>query len=312
MFYKKLAVIKPIVTIAICTFNRDFYLEKCLNSLIKYGVDSKPIEVMVINNNSTDNTTIIVERFQSEYKNISYYNEKKVGLSHARNKALAKAKCDIIAFLDDDVKISDTYLDRLLWVIDNYSFDCLGGGYLPWYLNEKPKWIPEDFGRKENLLDSIGVLKEDYVTGLNMIFTKQILNRIGGFPVKLGMIGNNIGYGEDDYVQFQIRKLGGVILFDPELYVYHAVLEQKQHLSWQLVSIFINAQSNFIIHRKDEGFFTLSFYFLKSLAAGIIKRVPFGLYRFIFTNDFFYQNYIIFVLRPILITLGRLKVHFTK
>jgi len=280
--------------------------------LLEYNVGEKQIEIIVIDNGSKDNTKKLVLDFKLELENLLYFYEENIGLSHGRNRAIKEANSDIIAYLDDDVKISDTYLDRLLWVIDKYSFDCLGGAYLPWYLSEKPKWIPDDFGKKEKLLDSIGILKEDYVTGLNMVFTKEILNKIGGFPIQLGMIGNDIGYGEDDYVQFKIRELGGTILFDPELYVYHAVLEKKQHLSWQLKSIFENSKSNFIIHRKNEGFLVLSFYFVKSIFGGLLKRIPYGLFKLASDKNFYYQNFIIYVLQPILITLGRLKVYFTK
>ncbi len=276
--------------------------------MYKYGIHKKPFEVLVVDNNSTDKTSCIVERYKNNYSNLRYCKEEKVGLSHGRNRAIKEAKSEIIAYLDDDVIISDTYLERLLWVIDKYKFDCLGGMYFPWYANDKPKWIPEDFGKKEKLLDSIGVLDREYVTGLNMIFTKSILIKIGGFPVELGMIGDAIGYGEDDYVQYEIRKLGGTVIFDPDLYVYHAVLERKQNLLWQIKSIFINSQTNFIIHREDENFFSLSFYFIKSIIAALILRMPIGFIKLITDRKYHLQNYFLYVITPVLITMGRLKV----
>jgi len=277
--------------------------------LYKYGIHKKPFEVLVVDNNSTDKTGCIVERYKKNYSNLRYCVEGKVGLSHGRNRAIKEAKSEIIAYLDDDVIISDTYPDRLLWVLENYKFDCLGGMYFPWYANDKPKWIPEDFGKQEKLLNSIGVLEREYVAGLNMIFTKSILNKIGGFPVDFGMIGDAIGYGEDDSVQFEIRKLGGIVIFDPDLYVYHAVLERKQNLLWQIKSIFINSQTNFMIHRKDENFFSLSFYSIKSIIAALILRMPRGFIKLITNRKYHFQNYILYVITPVLSTMGRLKAY---
>lgn len=300
------------VTIAICTYNRSDFVEKCLDSLFKNKASEKPIEIIVVDNNSTDNTKNLVLRYKTKYNNIQYILEKNVGLSYARNAAIKHAKSDNIAYLDDDVKVSNTYLDRLLWVIDNYQFDCFGGMYYPWYLNEKPKWIPENYGEKEKFTDSISIINKEYITGLNMVYTKEILNKVGGFPVELGMIGNDIGYGEEDYVQNEIRKIGGTIVFDPELYVYHAVLEFKQSLIWQLKSIYINSKTNFIIHGKDQSIFYLIILLIKSSLGALLKRIPIGIFKLIFNNNYYYQNFIIEILKPILTIMGRIVVTFTN
>jgi len=300
------------VSIVICTYNRSFFLDKCLNSLYKYSANQTSIEIMVVDNNSVDNTKLIVEEYQNKYNNLTYYKETKVGLSHARNRAIEEAKASNIAYLDDDVKVSESYINRLLWVIETFKYDCFGGMYYPWYLKEKPKWISPDFGKKEMLLNSIGILKKEYVTGLNMVYTKDILKSIGGFPVELGMIGNDIGYGEEDYVQHEIRERGGIILFDPDLYVYHAVLDFKQSLVWQLKSIFINSKTNFIIHKKNENVFYLIFLLFKSLAGALLKRLPFGLYKLLFHKNYYYQNLILEILTPVLTISGRLKVLIEK
>jgi len=300
------------VTIAICTYNRVDFVEKCLDSLFDNKAAEKPIEIIVVDNNSTDSTKELVMNYHQKYGNVHYALEKNIGLSYARNKAIEMAKADNIAYLDDDVKVSETYVDRLLWIIDNYEFDCFGGMYYPWYLNEKPKWIPDSYGMKEKFTDSISILEKDYVTGLNMVYTKEILEKIGGFPVDLGMIGNEIGYGEEDYVQNEIRKLGGTIIFDPDLYVYHAVLEFKQSLKWQLKSIYINSKTNFIIHRNDEQFLVQVFLLFKSTGGAVIKRTPIGLYKLLFSKRYFFQNFAIDLFKPILTIWARIVVMFTN
>lgn len=298
------------VSIAICTFNREYFLEKCLNSIFKFSNQKKLYDIIVIDNNSSDNTGKIVAEFQKAHSNIKYFVEKKIGLSHARNRALKETHSPFIAFIDDDVKISDTYINRLLWLINNYVFDCLGGMYYPWYLVNKPKWISNDFGQKEKLLDSIGLLESEYNSGGNIIFKTNILKKHGGFPIHLGMKGSKISYGEEDFVQKLIRKNGGKIFFDPDLIVYHVVQNYKLSLKWQLKSIYINAKTNFIIHRDGKKITNLIFQLVKSLIATFILRLPKGLYNLLFKKGFYYQNLILYLIRPVLINLGKIISYF--
>lgn len=298
------------VSIAICTFNREFFLEKCLNSIFKYTKQSKLFDIIVIDNNSSDNTKDVVLKFQKENYNLRYFKEKNIGLSYARNRAIKETKTPYIAFIDDDVKISKTYLDRLIWLISNCEFDCIGGMYYPWYISEKPKWISNDFGQKEMLLDSIGILKSEYNSGGNIMFKTDILKKHGGFPIHLGMKGNKISYGEEDYVQSLIRKDGGKIYFDPELIVFHVVQKYKISLIWQLKSIYINSKTNFTIHKEAKKISNLIFQLFKSIFATILLRLPIGLYRLFVKKGFYYQNLILYLLKPVLINLGSINSYF--
>ncbi len=302
---------KNIVTVAICTYNRSVFLDKCLNSLFKFHAEENPLEIMVIDNNSTDNTRIIVKKHQLKHSNITYYIETKVGLSHARNRAITESNTEYIVYLDDDAVISESYLERMFWIIDNYKFACFGGMYYPIYLHDKPKWIPDDYGKKEKLLDEIGILEEGFVPGSVMGFKRKKLIDVGGFPAEFGMIGNQIGYGEDDWVQKKIRERGGGILFDPELFVYHYVQEYKHSLKWQLKSMYISAKSGFLINRQVKSITKLVLILLKAIIALVIKRIPMGVYKLIFKKKYYYQNFILESLKPTIVTIAKINVFYS-
>ena len=90
---------KPLISIIINCFNGEKYLEECLNSVKKQ--DYEDYEVIFWDNNSTDDSKIIYERFSDE--RFKYFNDNfHVNLYHARNKALKKTKGKFITFLDVD------------------------------------------------------------------------------------------------------------------------------------------------------------------------------------------------------------------
>jgi glycosyltransferase involved in cell wall biosynthesis len=300
-----------ISSIAVCTFNRSDFLEICLESILN-NKKSDQFEILVIDNNSTDSTYSVVKKFQDNAQNVKYFFEEKTGLSYARNKAIENANSEFIAFLDDDCFITDTYLDRLQWLIENLDFDCLGGMYLPWYYVQKPKWISDDFGKMKSLYSDLSKVEEDYVAGGNMLFKKSVFIKVGLFPVEFGMYGNLTGYGEEDYVQEKIRKAGGSIYFDPELIVYHTVQKYKLSLTWQLLSVYINAQSNYLINNRKKCLICILYRLFKSVIATFIIRLPISIYRLLFDKNFYYQNLILFSIRPVVINSGHLKAYLKR
>lgn len=294
------------ITIAICTYNRSFYLDKCLESLYVFGANKKEIEILVVNNNSYDNTEEVTYKYYPKLENLKYIKENKIGLSYARNRAIFESKAQFIAFIDDDVKISESYVKRLLWLVNNIDFDCLGGMYYAWYIKEKPKWLPKSFGSKPRLLNSLDILKDEYNSGGNIIFKKETLEIIGGFPLFLGMKGKKIFYGEEDFVQKKIRENGGQIFFDPDLYVYHVVQEYKLSIKWQLKSIYLNSKSNYLIN-KNEKFGQIIFEIIKSFISILIKRLPNNLSLMLIKKNYYIQNVIIDTFKPFIINIGKLS-----
>ena len=89
----KISVIVPV-------FNAEEYLQKCLDSLVNQTY--KNIEILCINDGSTDDSKSILERYAKEYNNITAINQKNKGVSAARNMGLEKATGDWIMFVDAD------------------------------------------------------------------------------------------------------------------------------------------------------------------------------------------------------------------
>lgn len=99
------------VTVAIITRNRAKLLEKCLQSLTKQTVIPK--EILVVDNASKDQTREIVDEFKNEVP-IRYIYEPKIGIPHARNRALKEARGEILAFIDDDCQAASNWIDQII------------------------------------------------------------------------------------------------------------------------------------------------------------------------------------------------------
>ena len=91
------------ISIIICTYNRAEHLADTLESLFKLNFPpSVSVEILAVDNNSSDSTADVVNRFQINHPSISYIFEATAGLSHARNRGIKEAKGNIITFIDDD------------------------------------------------------------------------------------------------------------------------------------------------------------------------------------------------------------------
>ncbi|NEO81534.1 glycosyltransferase, partial [Moorena sp. SIO4G3] len=92
-------------TVAICTYNGETRLPQVLKRLLyQIKTDHFAWEILIIDNNSTDNTSKIVEEYQSHpgaYP-IRYYFEPKQGIAFARRRAIQESKGEYVGFLDDD------------------------------------------------------------------------------------------------------------------------------------------------------------------------------------------------------------------
>ena len=98
----------PSVSIIVPVYNVEKYLEKCLNSLVNQTL--KDIEIIIVNDGSSDSSEIIVKEYKKKYKNIIYVTKENGGLSSARNFGMVYATGEYIAFLD-----SDDYTDKTLY-----------------------------------------------------------------------------------------------------------------------------------------------------------------------------------------------------
>ena len=133
------------LSIVICTYDRDHILKICLETIVKYYPTNFTAELIIVNNNSTDTTAQTLTDFAKTYSWCRVVNESKQGLSQARNIGFQSASYSWILYLDDDAKVDQNLFYRVNENIKSQTCQCIGGLYLPWYMNEKPKWFRDNW-----------------------------------------------------------------------------------------------------------------------------------------------------------------------
>ena len=219
------------ISAAVCTYNRAKELRHCLDSLVKQKTSKKSYEVLVIDNNSKDNTREVANEFVEKYSNFRYLFEPQQGLSHARNLAVREAAADYIAYIDDDAKAPQDWLDIAVNIIDTYKPDIFGGPSLPPDVNGMPKWFRQGYRsmRNEKFTDWI---KSGLIPGCNFFIKKELLIEYGGFEPALGMKGDEIRFHEETAILMRAYNENRKVFFDYNLGVEHNVHEYAMNLAY--------------------------------------------------------------------------------
>jgi len=102
----------PKVSIIVPVYNTEKYLEKCLNSLVNQSLEN--IEIIVVNDGSTDNSELIINKFKQDYPNkIIYLKKENGGLSDARNFAIPYVSSEYVGFVDSDDYVELDMFEKL-------------------------------------------------------------------------------------------------------------------------------------------------------------------------------------------------------
>lgn len=295
----------PRISVVICTYNRAFFLREVLSSLSGQITSRKDWEIIVINNNSQDETEKVGEEYSNEALPVQFrmIKEEKQGLSHARNTGYTVAEAEWVFYLDDDAKASPNLVERLFWLIENEPYEVVGGVYLPWYHYGRPRWFKDKYGSNAKSLKELTILNApDAVSGGVMLWRKQLLLDLNGFDPKLGMNGSTLAYGEETYLQEKARARGVKIAYDPELIIYHVVMSQKLQLDWFFKSYFAGGRDAVLSGSIKTSFFAI----LTQLLIGVLVMIKdFFIYTpKLLRKDYYLENWLIDVFRKFAKRLG--------
>ena len=160
------------VSIVVPIYNVDKYLAKCLDSLVNQTL--KDIEIILVNDGSTDNSGKIAKEYSEKYKNVYYYEKKNGGLSDARNYGMKHAKGDYIAFIDsDDYAELDTY-ELMYKKALNENLDYVECNFVWEYPNDLAKNridIIKPYSNKKEMLKNVRVV------AWNKLIRKEIIDK---------------------------------------------------------------------------------------------------------------------------------------
>lgn len=233
------------ITVILCTHNRCRSLSHALES-VAATTFSDPVEweVVVVDNNSKDQTRDVIEDYCRRYPGrFRYVFEPHQGLSHARNAGIREARGDVLAFMDDDVRVEPTWLQNLTAALDKGEWVGAGGRTVPANTFTLPDWLALDgsysmmgilyahfdLGDKARELD-----RAPY--GANMAYRKEMFEKYGGFRTDLGRCAGSMLSNED--TEFGRRLIAGKerLRYEPSAVVYHPApdsrIQKEYFLTW--------------------------------------------------------------------------------
>lgn len=290
------------LSVIVCTYNRVDLLLECLESLLNQSVKKELYEVIIVDNNSTDDTKSKSCEYLSKYQSFFYYFEPHQGLSYARNTGFRIAKSDWVVYIDDDTRVFPNFVQRALWTIENFPFDAFGGLAVPLYSIPKPGWLPQDLEIFHiNGVSEPCFLNSQFFHGYAMVFKKDALMKMNGFPVSLGMSGDKIAYGEETMLQLKMRNSGYKLGYDPELKVHHLIGEHKFKLSWHIKSAYAHGRDCYGISFSKYTQFDL----IKDLTYISLIKWPKAIVKLFIRKSYYWQNLILEMLQPIAACLGK-------
>ena len=214
----------PKISVVICTYNRAKFIGEALESLAKQNLANDQFEIIIVNNNCTDQTEKICKQFIQDQPSldINYVLESNQGLSFARNRGIKESKHEIITYIDDDAYAKVDFLSNIQqFFIANPKTLGVGGKVIPRYENGEPQWMNKylnGFVAKMDKGDQVlRFKKNEYPVGCNMTYTKAVLQQVGGFNNKLKW------RADDKYIGIQVRELTDEVYYVPSLAVEHSI-----------------------------------------------------------------------------------------
>lgn len=241
-----------LISVVICTHNRMKCLSDAIQSVCDQDFPSPKFEIIIVDNASTDDTSLLVKGYCEKYTNIRYTMEPKIGLSYARNRGWQEAYGTYVAYLDDDAKASPQWLRSAERAIGEQFPALLGGPYMAFFNEPKPKWFKDTYGTR-SLGDKPMRLERGFLSGNNLFVRRDVFTLIGGFSPELGMSGDRIAYAEEVHFQHRLREAypGETIYYDPDILIFHLVRLEKHTLWWRLSSSFASGRDYYRSKTKD-------------------------------------------------------------
>lgn len=222
----------PQVTVAICCYNAAEYLPKLFDQLVK---QSCPLswEILVIDNNSTDNSETIINDFaKSSIVPIRMVKETQLGIPFARNRAISESwSSTFLAFIDSDELPDTNWLATAITSLQTQTADSVGGE-IELDLSLRPAWL------SDSLLPFLGQVNygnhpfpiQDRSTPIwsgNIAYRLSLFAGTPPFDTRYTRKGKGIGGGSDGILFRQLLASGAMMLYEPEMRIKHIIPKEK-------------------------------------------------------------------------------------
>ena len=232
-------------SILIPTYNRAPSLERTLRSLEQLDYPRERYEIIVIDNNSTDSTSDVVDRFSRGPASVRRIEEKRLSFTAARHAGATEARSPVLAYIDDDVIVDERWLAATVDVFrSDARIGMVAGRIEPSFEEEPPPWAvaaQAKFNGWSLWRPSATRTATIGACGPSLAVRADVLAEVGGFPPDtIGVEAEGrestvekIYVGPGDWgLNVAVLNAGYRIVYDPDVLVHHVIPPVRMTRDW--------------------------------------------------------------------------------
>lgn len=272
----------PKVSVCICSYKRPQMLAALLRSLVNQQFPLEQMQIVVVDNDEARSAEQSVADFEkaNPNANICYTVEPVQGIAHARNRTVAHATADLLAFVDDDEEVTPQWLKLLCECLETHNADAVLGPVLAKYPLATPKWVKASgFFERKRFKTGTSMTWGDGHTGNALVKSRWLRERKPNpFDISLAQSG-----GEDTNFFKWMQSHNGRLIWCDEAEVFEEVATQRQSLFFILKRSFITSVTYWRPRFVGKPMAWCAYQILIGFARGIaltaygVLQLPFGL-----------------------------------
>jgi len=257
---------QPRASVVVCTRNRSSLLGQACAAALAVAPPPGGWELVIIDNASTDDTREVAEAVARRAPElVRVVEEPTVGLSAARNRGIAEARGEHLAFLDDDAFPAPGWLTALSAALDGEAVMAAGGPVEPIFDGPLPGWFRGSYLPYLTVWDlgdaAVDLRYNEYPRGANMAFRREAFTRFGGFSPHLGRTGRSLLSCEETELCLRLERGGLRTVYAPGARVRHATPVERLTPEWMERRFAAQGRSEAVIAWVHGG--------LRALARGL-------------------------------------------
>jgi glycosyltransferase involved in cell wall biosynthesis len=204
-----------------------------LADLVHLKLPRQPWEFLVVDNGCRDGTPELLARHSWPAGwDVRVVREEELGLSNARNRAIAEARGDYVIFMDDDETADPDWLRAYERLVDAHRPDAFGGRIRVLFEDARPAWLRDEllgFLGELNRAERVVPLTDPYTSfyGGNFGLRRTVCDRVGGFDAMLGRKGSDNTGGEEVDFYRRVLAAGLSVWWTPEAVIHHRIQAAK-------------------------------------------------------------------------------------